>query len=104
MPSVAHHLQNRIQNPSSGDSADVAGDDSFGVTSRTKEESAVAANPSFTDRIVTKDIHIEPLTSLSVRIFIPENCLVSMDVDLRRGVVDKVRGLSENGNKKGDLD
>ncbi|KAG9158256.1 hypothetical protein Leryth_000385 [Lithospermum erythrorhizon] len=27
-----------------------------------------------------------------------------MDVDLRRGVVDKVRGLSENGNKKGDLD
>ncbi|KAJ0857994.1 putative carboxylesterase [Helianthus annuus] len=46
-------LQNRIQNPNSTDEAT----DSFFVTSR-PEETIVAANPSFTDGVATKDIHI----------------------------------------------
>ena len=33
-----------------------------------------AANPSFTDGVATKDIHIDPLTSLALRIFLPDSC------------------------------
>ncbi|PIA25177.1 hypothetical protein AQUCO_12300012v1 [Aquilegia coerulea] len=64
---------------------------SFGITSR-PEESIVAANPSFTDGVATKDIHIDPFTSLSIRIFIPETCIVVSDSNL--GI--KVKG---GGNK-----
>ncbi|KAF2305993.1 hypothetical protein GH714_009354 [Hevea brasiliensis] len=64
---LKHRLQNRIQTPH---------DDSnpFGITTR-PEESVSAANPSFADGFATKDIHIDPLTSLSVRIFLPESAL-----------------------------
>ncbi|XP_010930042.1 probable carboxylesterase 11 [Elaeis guineensis] len=60
---LRHRLQSRVQNPSL---------DPFGVTSR-PEESTAPANPSFADdKVATKDIHIDPLTSLSVRIFLPD--------------------------------
>ncbi|KDP46345.1 hypothetical protein JCGZ_10185 [Jatropha curcas] len=65
---LKHRLQNRIHSPH---------DDSnpgFGVTTR-PEESVSAANPSFTDGVATKDIHIDPFTSLSIRIFLPESAL-----------------------------
>ncbi|KVH95695.1 Alpha/beta hydrolase fold-3 [Cynara cardunculus var. scolymus] len=47
----------------------------FGVVSR-PDESVVPANPSFSqDGVATKDIHIDPLTSLSLRIFLPDSVL-----------------------------
>ncbi|XP_010932303.1 probable carboxylesterase 16 [Elaeis guineensis] len=47
----------------------------FGITSR-PEESMAPANPSFgPDGVATKDIHIDPLTSLSLRIFLPDSSL-----------------------------
>ncbi|XVF13965.1 hypothetical protein REPUB_Repub09cG0015300 [Reevesia pubescens] len=67
---LKHRLQNRIQthlDESSNNS-------SYGVTTR-PEESVFASNPSFTDGVATKDIHIDPFTSLSIRIFLPESSL-----------------------------
>ncbi|XP_077251705.1 putative carboxylesterase 11 [Tasmannia lanceolata] len=66
---LKHRLQNRIQ-------TQFEEKNPFGVTSR-PEESVAAANPSFSDGVATKDIHIDPFTSLSVRIFLPESCLSS---------------------------
>uniref|UniRef100_A0A2P2KS22 Uncharacterized protein MANES_17G107500 n=1 Tax=Rhizophora mucronata TaxID=61149 RepID=A0A2P2KS22_RHIMU len=71
---LKHRLQNRIQNPLPDDS------NPFGVTNR-PEESVAAANPSFTDAVATKDIHIDTFTSLSVRIFLPESALNPPDPD-----------------------
>uniref|UniRef100_A0A5B7BX26 Putative CXE carboxylesterase n=1 Tax=Davidia involucrata TaxID=16924 RepID=A0A5B7BX26_DAVIN len=48
----------------------------FGVTSR-PDEAVATANPSFTDGVATKDIHIDPLTSLSLRIFLPSTALAA---------------------------
>ncbi|CAI9111513.1 OLC1v1011756C1 [Oldenlandia corymbosa var. corymbosa] len=75
-------LQSRMQqNPhATGAVAEDGGggsSSSFGVTSRPGEETIAAAKPSFTEGVATKDIHIDPLTSLSVRIFLPESCLES---------------------------
>ena len=64
---LKHRLQNRIQAPPEES-------DPFGVTSR-PDESVAAANPSFSDGVATKDIHIDTFTSLSVRIFLPESAL-----------------------------
>lgn len=66
---LKHRLQNRIQSDSTSSSSDP-----FGVTTR-PEESVSPPNPLFTDGVATKDIHIDPLTSLSVRIFLPESAL-----------------------------
>ncbi|CAF1920325.1 hypothetical protein Bca4012_052389 [Brassica carinata] len=66
---LKHRLQNRIQSEDSSSSSDP-----FGVTTR-PEESVSPPNPLFTDGVATKDIHIDPLTSLSVRIFLPESAL-----------------------------
>ncbi|XP_019161303.1 PREDICTED: probable carboxylesterase 11 [Ipomoea nil] len=71
---LKHRLQNRIQNVDGTDGAT-----SFGVTSRPEEEPIAAANPVFADAVATKDIHIDPLTSLSLRIFLPDTCLNSPD-------------------------
>ncbi|PON95269.1 Alpha/beta hydrolase fold [Trema orientale] len=70
---LKHRLQNRIQTQP---------DDSnpFGVTSR-PEETIAAANPLFTDGVATKDIHIDPFTSLSIRIFLPESALTPPEPD-----------------------
>ncbi|KAJ7970711.1 Alpha/beta hydrolase fold [Quillaja saponaria] len=70
---LKHRLQNRIQSPPEESSP-------FGVTSR-PEESTAAVNPSFTDGVSTKDIHIDPFTSLSVRIFLPESALIAPEPD-----------------------
>ncbi|KAJ8749895.1 hypothetical protein K2173_013810 [Erythroxylum novogranatense] len=69
---LKHRLQNRIQTPLDSDP--------FGVTTR-PEESVTAANPSFSDGVATKDIHIDPFTSLSVRIFLPESALSPPEPD-----------------------
>ncbi|KAL3813860.1 hypothetical protein ACJIZ3_015128 [Penstemon smallii] len=66
---LKHRLQSRLQ------ASENDGGDSFGVTSRPEEETPAAANPSFTEGVATKDIHVDPLTSLSVRIFLPDTCL-----------------------------
>lgn len=66
---LKHRLQSRIQAAAGAGSP-------FGVTSRPEEETIAAANPSFgADGVATKDIHIDPLTSLSLRIFLPDSCL-----------------------------
>ncbi|PIA51393.1 hypothetical protein AQUCO_01100310v1 [Aquilegia coerulea] len=66
---LKHRLQNRSQ--TSIDDKN----NPFGVSTR-PEESVEAANPAFTDGVATKDIHIDPFTSLSVRIFLPQSSLV----------------------------
>lgn len=68
---LKHRLQNLIQAPLDESSP-------FGVTSR-PEETVSSANPSFTDGVATKDIHIDPFTSLSIRIFLPESALTPPD-------------------------
>lgn len=71
-------LKHRLQSLSHG-----SPETPFGVTSRPEEPSA-PANPSFaSDGVATKDIHIDLLTSLSVRIFLPESSL-----DLPRSLSD----------------
>uniref|UniRef100_A0A7N0U995 Alpha/beta hydrolase fold-3 domain-containing protein n=1 Tax=Kalanchoe fedtschenkoi TaxID=63787 RepID=A0A7N0U995_KALFE len=70
---LKHRLQNRIHSPSDESGA-------FGVTSR-PEETVAAANPSFADGVATKDIHIDPFTSLTVRIFLPESALNPPELD-----------------------
>ncbi|XP_073310955.1 probable carboxylesterase 11 [Primulina huaijiensis] len=72
---LKHRLQSRLQTPE-GD-ASGGGAASFRVTSRPDEETAATSNPSFTDGVATKDYHIDPLTSLSIRIFLPDTCLRS---------------------------
>ncbi|KAK2360146.1 putative carboxylesterase [Trifolium repens] len=66
---LKHRLQNRIQSQ-----PDLNNSNSFGITSR-PEETVANSNPSFTDGVATKDIHIDPFTSLSIRIFLPQSAL-----------------------------
>lgn len=73
---LKHRLQNRIQSEAGDENHHHAAADPFGVTSR-PEESIAAVNPSFSDGVATKDIHIDPLTSVSIRIFLPDTCLDS---------------------------
>ncbi|KAI4350569.1 hypothetical protein L6164_005016 [Bauhinia variegata] len=70
---LKHRLQNRIQSPPEEANP-------FGVTSR-PEESVAAVNPSFADGVATKDIHIDPFTSLTIRIFLPESALTPPEPD-----------------------
>ncbi|CAH8388437.1 unnamed protein product [Eruca vesicaria subsp. sativa] len=94
---LKHRLQNRIQSESSSS-------DPFGVTTR-PEESVSPPNPLFTDGVATKDIHIDPLTSLSLRIFLPESALtnnnnsrnaVASDLLLRRNSHGSSNSLSSH--------
>ncbi|XP_023638773.1 probable carboxylesterase 11 isoform X2 [Capsella rubella] len=82
---LKHRLQNRIQS-----SGDESSSDPFGVTTR-PEESVAAPNPLFTDGVATKDIHIDPLTSLSVRIFLPESALTPVEPSTSAGVHSESR-------------
>ncbi|XP_057491129.1 probable carboxylesterase 11 [Actinidia eriantha] len=88
---LKHRLQNRIQNLSDESNGP------FGVTSRA-EESVAAANPSFTDGVATKDIHIDPLTSVSIRIFLPDTCLVSPDSDPKSQSRTRVRAVEKRSD------
>ncbi|XP_061351961.1 probable carboxylesterase 16 isoform X2 [Gastrolobium bilobum] len=91
---LKHRLQNRIQAPPEESNP-------FGVTSR-PDESVAAANPSFSDGVATKDIHIDPFTSLSIRIFLPESALTPTEPgssaptreETRRNSVGDVEGLN----------
>lgn len=84
MPSLAvkvyslyykYHLRQQLQNLALAD-ADRSHSDPFGITSRPGEPDA-AANPTFQNGVATKDIHVDPLTSLSLRIFLPESVLAA---------------------------
>lgn len=49
----------------------------YGVVTR-PDEVIAPANPSFSDDgVSTKDLHIDPMSSLSVRLFLPDSALVS---------------------------
>ncbi|XVE74868.1 hypothetical protein DITRI_Ditri12bG0053000 [Diplodiscus trichospermus] len=50
--------------------------DPFGITSR-HEGPAAPCNPSFNDGVATKDIHIDPFSSLCIRIFLPDTAVNS---------------------------
>ncbi|KAG7558945.1 Alpha/Beta hydrolase fold [Arabidopsis thaliana x Arabidopsis arenosa] len=89
---LKHRLQNRIQS-----SGDESSSDPFGVTTR-PEESVAAPNPLFTDGVATKDIHIDPLTSLSVRIFLPESALKPLEPSTSAGVYSESRRSSYGFN------
>ncbi|XP_010550186.1 PREDICTED: probable carboxylesterase 16 [Tarenaya hassleriana] len=71
---LKHRFQNLVSVSADGSS------DLFGISTR-PDESVAAANPSFTDGVATKDIHIDPLTSLCVRIFLPEFALSPPEPD-----------------------
>ncbi|KAE8010066.1 hypothetical protein FH972_006461 [Carpinus fangiana] len=72
---LKHWLQNQIQSlPDESDQ--------FGVTSR-PDETVAATNPSFANGVATKDIHIDPFTSLSIRIFFPDSALNPPEPDSR---------------------
>ncbi|TKY63135.1 carboxylesterase 11 [Spatholobus suberectus] len=80
---LKHRLQNRIQTlPEHSDP--------FGVTTR-PEETVAAANASFSDGVATKDIHIDPLTSLSIRIFLPESALTPPEPHSKPGPAPEPR-------------
>lgn len=64
---LKNRLQTRIQTPPNPSNL-------FGITTR-PDESLSSPNPSFTDGVATKDIHIDSFTSLSVRIFLPDTAL-----------------------------
>lgn len=49
--------------------------DKDGYVAVSRPNNGVPANSSFTDGVATKDIYIDPLTSLSLRIFLPESVL-----------------------------
>ncbi|KAJ6839262.1 putative carboxylesterase 16 [Iris pallida] len=89
---LKHKLQTQIHSKTSSSAADAA----FGVTSRPDEPSA-PANPSFSssDGVATKDIHIDPLTSLSVRIFLPDSVLLLLNPSSSS---PSLRRSSFNGN------
>ncbi|KAK7266877.1 hypothetical protein RIF29_19535 [Crotalaria pallida] len=70
---LKQRLQNRIQSPPEES-------DPFGVSSR-PDESVANANPSFSEGVATKDIHIDPFTSLSIRIFLPDSALSPPEPD-----------------------
>ncbi|GFY91477.1 carboxyesterase 16 [Actinidia rufa] len=50
----------------------------FGVTAR-PDDAVASVNPTFAaaDGVATKDIHIDPQTSLSIRIFLPDTALAT---------------------------
>ncbi|CAN4116508.1 unnamed protein product [Withania somnifera] len=87
---LKHRLQNRIHNEN--DNVHING--SFGVTSRPNEESIAASNPLFTDGVATKDLHVDPATCVSVRIFLPETCLGAHESDVKSRI--KVVGSDDN--------
>ncbi|VFQ69900.1 unnamed protein product [Cuscuta campestris] len=63
---LKRRLQTLIESPISNDSDRV-----YGVVTR-PDEAIAAVNPSFgEDGVATKDLHIDPSTSLSLRIFLP---------------------------------
>ncbi|KAL0461745.1 UNVERIFIED_CONTAM: putative carboxylesterase 11 [Sesamum latifolium] len=90
---LKHRLQSRLQ---ALENDAVGGSGSFGVTSRPDEETAAAANPSFTEGVATKDIHIDAVTSLSLRVFLPDTCLHLPETRSKSRVGVSSSGSDEN--------
>lgn len=93
---VKHRLQSRI-----GASPDEA--DPSGVTSR-PEDAVAPANPTFSDGVATKDIHVDdPRASLSLRLFLPETALSGSDSKSRVRVNrdDSYGGYSPSAGRSG---
>ncbi|CAN0896359.1 Probable carboxylesterase 16 [Linum grandiflorum] len=80
--------QQQQQNPNSNPNQNP-----FGITSRASESTA-ASNPSFVNGVATKDIHIDPLSSVSVRIFLPDTV-----VSPQSRVSDRYSGYAPSGKK-----
>nr|XP_027098575.1 probable carboxylesterase 16 [Coffea arabica] len=95
------YLKRRLQTLLESSISDL---NSYGVVSR-PDETVAPAVPSFsdTDGVATKNLHIDPLTSLSLRIFLPDSAIVSPNSlpKLRVRVSSKSRvgvsNESENG-------
>ncbi|KAF3431116.1 hypothetical protein FNV43_RR25846 [Rhamnella rubrinervis] len=66
-----YHLKQQLQRLSEPQ-FDRSKSDTFGITSR-PEEPLVPANPVFQDGVATKDIHVDPCSALSLRIFLPDS-------------------------------
>ncbi|XVE92245.1 hypothetical protein REPUB_Repub01dG0080100 [Reevesia pubescens] len=76
--------------------------DPFGITSRHDEPTA-PSNPSFNDGVATKDIHIDPFSSLCIRIFLPDTVLESnltTNDDKSKDGAFVYRGYSPHTGKK----
>lgn len=61
-------LRHRLQSLAAADTDPAAA--AFGVSCR-PDEATAPANPAFSDAVASKDLHIDPNSSLSVRIFLP---------------------------------
>ncbi|PON39710.1 Arylacetamide deacetylase [Parasponia andersonii] len=89
-----YHLRQQLHRLSQPDgSGSGSGSDPFGITSR-PEETIVPANPSFQNGVATKDIHVDPLSSLSLRIFLPDSVLGSPESSADRRDGDVYGGYS----------
>lgn len=69
-----HHLKNQLQSLSEAHINSHS--NPFGIISR-PEDPQIPANPTFQNSVATKDIHIDPSSSLSLRIFLPDSVLCS---------------------------
>ncbi|XP_062110554.1 probable carboxylesterase 11 [Humulus lupulus] len=85
-------LLHRLSSSQSTGSGSDSGYDPFGITSR-PGDSIVQANPSFQNGVATKDIHVDPLSSLSLRIFLPDSVLGVSD----SSIGDKSRSSRDDG-------
>ncbi|KAM5568083.1 putative carboxylesterase 11 [Rosa sericea] len=78
-----YHLRHQLQTLTQ---AQVDARDQFGTTSR-PDHPSVPANPTFQNGVATKDLHIDPFSSLSLRIFLPETVLAKDSTFGSDGVV-----------------
>lgn len=67
--------------------------DPFGITSRNQEQK-FPSNPSFNDGVATKDIHIDPFSSLCIRIFLPDTVVINSDDPTSKDGTFVYRGYS----------
>ncbi|KAI3423059.1 Abhydrolase_3 domain-containing protein [Psidium guajava] len=71
-----YHLKHKLQALAQSPPPSPGAGDQFGVASRL-DEPVAPANPSFVDGAATKDIHIDPSSALSLRVFLPDTVLTS---------------------------
>ncbi|KAL8132493.1 putative carboxylesterase 11 [Apium graveolens] len=96
---LKHRLQSKFQSP-----IDPTKDPNhFGVSTR-PDETIAAANPSFVEGVATKDIHIDPFTSLSIRIFIPDTCLVNSAPKHSKSRVIALIGSDDDTDRRNSYD
>ncbi|KAK3443269.1 hypothetical protein EUGRSUZ_B03228 [Eucalyptus grandis] len=71
-----YHLKHKLQALAQSAPPPPSPADPFGIASRL-DEPAAPANPSFVDGAASKDIHIDPSSALSLRLFLPDTVLAS---------------------------